>query len=202
LAVTFLGRITYRIYCCGLCNALVLICRWCDCGHRYCSKKCSKEARRQNRCRTQADYQRDNAEWKEAHSVGQKAMRCRRRNRARHRRVLERQRATLRRRAVQRTRAAKRMRATGRQRGTRHRGAVRYERATQAVASAPSFGVTDQGLANPEPEINVSVSDPADKEDLGEQPTEARFLHAPICCVFCVRALARFTSTRTWRRSG
>ena len=200
MAFTFVW-LTYRLFCCGLCGALILICRRCDCGHRYCSKACSQEARRENRCLAQENYQRDNPVWKEAHRNRQRALRRRRRNRALGLRVLERQRMNLRRRAIQRERAAKRMRTTRLRRGDQQNGTTVRQSTAQALVPAPLLGVTDHSLASPAARINVSVSDPAEAEDLGEQSTEARFMQEPMCCSFCRRVLPLFANVHTWHSS-
>lgn len=38
----------FRFFSCKLCGQTRVICSSCDRGHRYCSKECSKEARRQS----------------------------------------------------------------------------------------------------------------------------------------------------------
>lgn len=76
--------LTYRLFNCALCAGQALICSECDRGHRYCCKEHSKEGRRQNRAKTQADYQRRHHEtWKLAHKDQQKDYRDRERERAR-----------------------------------------------------------------------------------------------------------------------
>jgi len=82
-ALTFLFvELTYRLFRCGRCAALVLVCRKCDHGYRYCSEECSKEARRQKHARAQADYQRVHHEqWRVAHRAQQRCFRDRERRR-------------------------------------------------------------------------------------------------------------------------
>jgi hypothetical protein len=85
--LTFLFvELTYRLFHCGHCTALVLVCRKCDHGYRYCSEECSKEARRQKHVRAQADYQRKHHEqWKVAHRAQQRCFRDRERRRTEQR---------------------------------------------------------------------------------------------------------------------
>jgi hypothetical protein len=76
-------ELTYRLFSCAFCAALVLICSKCDYGHRYCSKEHSKQGRRQKHAVAQSNYQRDNHEtWKAAHKGQQKSYRDRERERA------------------------------------------------------------------------------------------------------------------------
>ena len=53
-----MGEASYRLYNCGRCAALVLICRDCDRGQRYCSAQCGVRSRREQTRRAQARYQR------------------------------------------------------------------------------------------------------------------------------------------------
>ncbi len=46
-----------RVFTCGKCGAEVVICRHCDRGNRYCSRKCSSAARRESLRRGGAAYQ-------------------------------------------------------------------------------------------------------------------------------------------------
>jgi hypothetical protein len=153
LAFTFV-ELTYRLFRCGQCSALLLIDRKCDSGHRYCSDTCRKEARREKHAQAQADYQRDHHEkWKIAHRNDQKNYRDR-------------------------------------------------ERAREEQLKRAASGVTDQGLVHPATKINIAVSAPTATEDPGERPTEARFQHLPMCCMFCGRLLAPFAGSSIQRWSG
>jgi hypothetical protein len=78
--LTLFQELTYRLFCCALCFAWVLICSECDCGHRYCCEEHSKKGRREKHAQAQADYQRNNHEkWKDAHREQQKSYRDRKR---------------------------------------------------------------------------------------------------------------------------
>jgi len=46
-----------RIYHCHLCHSQVIICRRCDRGQRYCTKRCSQQAREVTRKRAIKKYQ-------------------------------------------------------------------------------------------------------------------------------------------------
>ena len=47
-----------RVITCGWCGLKVWICRYCDCGHRYCCQDCSKAARRESNRRAGERYQK------------------------------------------------------------------------------------------------------------------------------------------------
>ena len=83
--MTFIFQgLRYRLFNCALCAVLVLICRECDRGHRYCSKEHSKEGRRQKHAKSQADHQHNNHDtWTVAHQGHQKNYRDRERERER-----------------------------------------------------------------------------------------------------------------------
>ena len=51
----------FRLFSCKLCGQTRVICSSCDRGHRYCSKECSKEARRQSVCAAGRRYQKTEA---------------------------------------------------------------------------------------------------------------------------------------------
>jgi hypothetical protein len=75
MTFSFQGLI-YRLFCCELCAAMVLICSKCDFGHRYCCKEHSKEGRRQKHANAQAHHQEEHHEaWKDAHRTAQKKYR-------------------------------------------------------------------------------------------------------------------------------
>jgi hypothetical protein len=68
--------LTYRLFSCELCAAMVLICSSCDFGHRYCCQEHSKEGRRRKHAKAQADYQQEHHEaWKSAHRDQQRKYR-------------------------------------------------------------------------------------------------------------------------------
>jgi len=60
----------FRVFVCLECGAVVLICRRCDRGHRYCGPGCSQEARRKSKLAAVLKYQ-DSDEGKANHNKRQ-----------------------------------------------------------------------------------------------------------------------------------
>ena len=50
-------KCSFRVFVCLECGAVVLICRRCDHGHRYCGPECSQEARRKSKLKAALKYQ-------------------------------------------------------------------------------------------------------------------------------------------------
>ena len=64
--------ITYRLFSCQRCQALVGICSTCDHGNRYCSEECSDASRAESVARLGAEYQRTH-DGSEKHAQRQRA---------------------------------------------------------------------------------------------------------------------------------
>lgn len=47
-----------RVFWCEGCGRRALVCRWCDCGQRYCGQTCAQQARRASWRRSSARHQR------------------------------------------------------------------------------------------------------------------------------------------------
>jgi hypothetical protein len=218
LRLSFQG-LTYRLFSCALCAALVLICSKCDYGHRYCCEEHSKEGRRQKHAKAQADYQREHHDtWKVVHKDQQQKYRDRKRAGAPN----DPQTTASDSSNSASKPAPKKVVVTGclipqqipmdaaecsspdtcADQGTEFLDDFTPESKRTEEREQAASRVTDQTLASPATQIKVSVQAHPATDDTSERPIEARYRHKPMCCMFCERVLASFAGVSTCIWSG